>query len=264
MRIRVLAENTAKDGFLCEHGLSLYIETNAGRRILFDMGQSDMFASNAKTLSVDLAAVDTAVLSHGHYDHGGGIAEFLRINKTAPVYMSDLAFGEHYNASDKYIGIDTALKEEKRIVFADSDINLDDGIYLLQGRSRIPVYPVDPFGLAIKRNGALQDEDFLHEQYLLIEENGKRVLFSGCSHRGLFNILAWFSPDVFIGGFHFTKIDPYTDNGRSTLADYAKRLLALPCTYYTCHCTGGGQYDLLREIMQNKINYISAGAELQI
>lgn len=264
MRIKVLAENTAKDGFLCEHGLSLYVETDAGRNILFDMGQSDLFAANAEELSVDLSSVDTAVLSHGHYDHGGGISRFLLDNKTAPVYMSALAFGEHYNASDKYIGLDTALSGKKRIVFTDTDISLGDGISLLQGKARTPSERIDPFGLKIKRNGALQDEDFLHEQYMLIEENGKKILFSGCSHRGLFNILDWFSPDIFIGGFHFTKLDTDTPEGRTRLEDCAKRLLALPCTYYTCHCTGVSQYELLREIMKDRINYISAGAELQI
>ncbi len=264
MRIRVLAENTAKDGFLCEHGLSLYVETDAGRKILFDMGQSDLFAANAEELFVNLASVDTAVLSHGHYDHGGGIARFLLDNKTSPVYMSALAFGEHYNASDKYIGLDAALSCEKRIVFTDTDISLGDGISLLQGKARTPSERIDPFGLKIKRNGALQDEDFLHEQYMLIEENGKKILFSGCSHRGLFNILDWFSPDIFIGGFHFTKIDADTPEGRTRLESCAKRLLALPCTYYTCHCTGVSQYELLREIMKDRINYISAGAELQI
>ncbi len=264
MRIKVLAENTAKDGFLCEHGLSLYIETDAGRKILFDMGQSDLFASNAEALLVDLASVDTAVLSHGHYDHGGGISQFLLANKTAPVYMSSLALGEHYNASDKYIGLDTSLSDEKRIIFTDSDISLGSGMFLLQGSTRAPLENIDPFGLKIKRNGALQDEDFLHEQYLLVEENGRKILFSGCSHRGLFNILDWFTPDIFVGGFHFTKIDADTPNGAKTLENYAHRLLALPCTYYTCHCTGVCQYEFLREIMQERINYISAGAELQI
>ena len=264
MRIRVLAENTAKEGFLCEHGLSLFVETDAGRKILFDMGQSDLFAANAEGLSVDLASVDTAVLSHGHYDHGGGISRFLLANKTAPVYMSSLAFGEHYNASDKYIGLDAALSAEKRIVFTDADISLGDGVSLLQGKTRTPIEPIDPFGLTIKSTGKLQDEDFLHEQYMLIEENGKKILFSGCSHRGLWNILDWFSPDIFIGGFHFTKIDTDTPEVRTRLESCSKRLLALPCTYYTCHCTGVSQYELLREIMQDKINYISAGAELQI
>lgn len=71
MTITSLLENTAaRAGIAAEHGLSLYIET-ATRRILFDMGQADLFARNAETLGIDLSRVDLAILSHGHYDHGG-------------------------------------------------------------------------------------------------------------------------------------------------------------------------------------------------
>ena len=67
-KITALLENTAaRADMQTEHGLSLYVET-ATKKILFDMGQSDLFAANADALSVDLASVDTAVLSHGHYD----------------------------------------------------------------------------------------------------------------------------------------------------------------------------------------------------
>ena len=72
MIITSLLENTtSRSGIAAEHGLSLYIET-ATHRILFDMGQTDLFARNAEALGVDLTHVDLAVLSHGHYDHGGG------------------------------------------------------------------------------------------------------------------------------------------------------------------------------------------------
>ena len=77
MKLWILAENTAcAEGMLPEHGLSLYMETGS-RRILFDMGQTDAFARNAARMGVNLEKVDTAVLSHGHYDHGGGMAAFL-------------------------------------------------------------------------------------------------------------------------------------------------------------------------------------------
>ncbi len=92
MRIVTLLENSAfREDLSCEHGLSLYIET-CGKKILFDAGQSGTFACNAEKLGIDLAGVELAVLSHGHYDHGGGLAEFLKINQTAPVYLHRDAF----------------------------------------------------------------------------------------------------------------------------------------------------------------------------
>jgi 7,8-dihydropterin-6-yl-methyl-4-(beta-D-ribofuranosyl)aminobenzene 5'-phosphate synthase len=85
MIIKVLAENTSATNDLCsEHGLSLYIETK-GHKLLFDTGASAFFAENAIKMNVDLSAVDLAVISHGHYDHGGGLKTFLNINTCARV-----------------------------------------------------------------------------------------------------------------------------------------------------------------------------------
>ena len=107
MKITALVENTCESGkYSVEHGLSLYIETDK-HKILFDMGQTELFCENAKKLGVDLGKVDFAVLSHGHYDHGGGLAKFMEINKKAPIYIHEKAFGEHYNGTEKYIGLDT-------------------------------------------------------------------------------------------------------------------------------------------------------------
>lgn len=119
MKIWTLLENTTcREDLHPEHGLSLYIETDR-RRILFDMGQSSAFAENAVKMGVDLSAVDTAILSHGHYDHGGGIGQFLRCNDRAPVYISRYAFEPHYNASGKYIGLDSDLQSSGRLVFTE-------------------------------------------------------------------------------------------------------------------------------------------------
>ena len=83
LKITALIENTTENPDIeTEHGLSLYIETQK-HRILFDMGQTDMFARNAERLGADISAVDIAVLSHGHYDHGNGFGRFFRENQNA-------------------------------------------------------------------------------------------------------------------------------------------------------------------------------------
>ena len=111
MKLTTLIENTTcRPDLTPEHGLSLYIETGE-HRILFDAGQSDAFADNAEKMGIDLGEVDLAILSHGHYDHGGGIAKFLQINKKAPVYINKHGFEPHYNGTEKNIGLDTELLE---------------------------------------------------------------------------------------------------------------------------------------------------------
>lgn len=121
MMLKVLSENTvASKEFGCEHGLSLYVETDR-LHLLFDTGASGVFAENAEKLGVDLSAVDIAVLSHGHYDHGGGLQTFLKKNERAKVYVQRRAFDPHYadrpDGNKAYIGLDMALLPNERFVF---------------------------------------------------------------------------------------------------------------------------------------------------
>ena len=73
MKVTSLVENTSRRGLPVEHGLSLHIQLDDGRQVLFDMGQRRLFADNAERLGIRLADVDAAIVSHGHYDHGGGL-----------------------------------------------------------------------------------------------------------------------------------------------------------------------------------------------
>lgn len=253
MRIVTLMENTAcREGLAAEHGLSLYIETEA-HRILFDAGQSAAFSENAEKLSIDLARVDLAVLSHGHYDHGGGLGRFLEINRTAPVWMNRHAFEPHFNASEKDIGLDPALSENGRICFAEEGQKIGKSL-TLYSRIGCP-YGIRPFGLTMHDR---IPEDFRHEQYLLIEEAGKRILISGCSHRGILNIMNHFRPDVLIGGFHFMKMDP----AGAELEAAAEKLRQWQSTYYTGHCTGEEQFIALKALLGEKLHRLSGGVEI--
>ena len=211
LKIMALVENTVPEdlaaqlGLGKEHGLSLYIEA-CGHKILFDMGQSGLFARNAAALGVDLAAVDLAVLSHGHYDHGGGLARFLELNSTAPVYLNEHAFEPHYHGAERYIGLDPALAASPRLHLTGEEAVLAPGLTLAACSRQPRRYDLGSFGLTVQEGGAFQPEDFRHEHYLLIEEAGRRVLISGCSHKGILNIVDWFRPDVLVGGFHFSGL----------------------------------------------------------
>lgn len=258
MKITSLVENTCSNGnYDVEHGLSLYVEIG-NKKILFDMGQTDLFVKNASIMGVDLSDVDAAVLSHGHYDHGGGLEKFLEINKKAPVYLSRYAFGPYYGGADRYIGLKMDLNKNPRLVFVDEFSEIDEGLTLYSCNDNIREFELGSFGLTTVKNGKIVDDDFCHEQYLLMEENGKKVLISGCSHKGIMDITKWFKPDVLIGGFHFSKL-PLDDK----LKGYAKYLNEFHTTFYTCHCTGVEQYEFMKQYMAN-LNYISTGDIVEI
>lgn len=255
MRIVTLMENTSCREDLCaEHGLSLYLETGE-HRILFDAGQTGAFADNAEKLGVDLEKVDFAVLSHGHYDHSGGLGTFLERNLQAPLYVSRWAFEPHFNASGKDLGVDLSLRQNSRIRYVAEKAEPAPGMTLL----RLEAAPTDTAGLLVEENGERKPDDFRHEQYLLVEEDGKRILISGCSHKGILQIVDAFRPDILIGGFHFMKI---TEEER--LAEAAKKLLEYDTVYYTGHCTGQQQYAYLKGIMGQRLHYIATGTVLEI
>ena len=253
MIITSLLENTtSRPDIAAEHGLSLYVETET-RRILFDMGQTDLFARNAEVLGVDLSQVDLAVLSHGHYDHGGGLATFLEINRTTPVYLTEAAFLPHYNGTQKYIGLDASLRGHPRLRVVSGDLSLGGDLTLLSPNGRERKHSLGAFDLTERVGDVFIPDDFRHEQYLLIEEGGKRVLISGCSHAGILDIVEWFSPDVLIGGFHVSKMALGAE-----LTALGDALAAHGTEYYTCHCTGTEQYAFLRGQMP-RLRYLAGG-----
>ena len=97
MKIINLVEDTAGDnGCIHEHGLSFYIETKK-HKLLMDCGATNMLLHNAKHLKVDLTQVDTVILSHGHYDHSGGILSFAEVNPEADIYMKETAGDAYYH-----------------------------------------------------------------------------------------------------------------------------------------------------------------------
>ena len=273
MLIKTLVENTSisKD-FGSEHGLSLYIETKK-HKILFDVGASELFLQNAKKLGVNIADVDFLVISHGHYDHGGGLKTFFKENTKAEVFLHRLAFEKHYairkNDELDFIGLDEDLKQNKQIVPTSDRFFISSGIQVFSNIAQREARPKSNSGLLKEYKGQTIDDTFAHEQNLVIEEDGKTLLVTGCAHNGIINILEHFHtlkgrmPGYVIGGFHLSSRSG--GNEDSEMIDrIGKYLLGTKAKFYTCHCTGIEPYKSLKAVMGDSIDYLSAGSEIII
>lgn len=269
MRIVNLVENTPGVlGCGYEHGLSFYIETKK-HRLLVDSGATEVFLRNAEILGIDLRAVDAMILSHGHYDHAGGILAFSRVNPDAKIYLKDSAGEDYYHLKkdeEKYIGIDKGILKLKQCVFVQGDLEIDDELFLYTDVSGSR-YPAKGNLLLKKKTeeGFLQDT-FDHEQCLVIVQEGKRILLSGCAHNGILNILDRYKelfysdPDIVISGFHLMKEGEYVGEEILNIQEIAHELAKMDTVFYTGHCTGERACGIMKEIMGEKLQIIHSGA----
>lgn len=254
IKFTFLTENkTYRKGFLAESGLSIFIEAG-NRKILFDMGVSDICFENAAYKKIDIGSTDLAVISHGHYDHTGGIPKFCRINKKAPVYIHKEAFRESYAKHDGKIAetpCSIAVPKEQleeisdRFILTDDAVKISDDIYI---SGTIPhadgFVPSDEF--YIKKHFRYVRDDMVHEQFLAIrdrDEFGRAVgvyIVSGCSHKGIKPAIEY-TKELFpgedikgiIAGFHLCHADD------EEIAEMVSEIEAeSPELIVPVHCTG--------------------------
>lgn len=272
MLVKVLLENkTSSPDLGCEHGLSLYIETQK-HKILFDMGASTIFLENAKKMGVDLSLVDIGILSHGHFDHGGGLLSFLEINKKATIYVHEKAGQGHFalrsNEKIDNIGILPQIMQESKVVCTKGDWKVDEGILLFSTVEKKQLCSKANEVLLMEKDGEYVKDSFGHEQNLLLTEDGKKILITGCAHKGIVNIvdrameLAGGPLDVVIGGFHLSNPKAGQCESDEIIAGVAAYLNSYATKYYTFHCTGLEAYHKLKLIMGDKITYLAAGDEM--
>ena len=270
MKIITLVENTVEnEKCITEHGLSIYIETEK-HKLLLDTGQTDAVVKNAEVLNIDLSAVDTVILSHGHYDHSGGILPFSKLNHTAQIIMQRLAAEPHYNG-ERYIGIDTDILKLPNVRLIDGDMQLDNELFLFSGITGRRCYPQGNRKLSCMRKGEKVPDDFIHEQCLVIKQNGRRWLLSGCAHNGILNILDRYKelfesyPDYVITGFHMIKREgEHTEEEKAVIIQTAQELAKMNTVFYSGHCTGIPAFELMKQIMGGKLIALHSGEQVII
>ncbi len=253
-----------------EHGLSFYIETEK-HKLLMDAGATDLFLHNAKALGIDLGQVDTFVLSHGHYDHAGGVLAFAKMNPKARLYMKQSVGGDYYHlkeGGEKYIGINKGILSLEQCVRVEGSLRIDDELFLFTDITGDRCLTKGSRKFARKAGNTFVQDTFAHEQCLVIAQGEKKVLLSGCAHTGILNILDRYAeifrsePDVVISGFHLAQKAPYSDDEKDNIRNIAKALLETKSVFYTGHCTGQKAYGIMKEMMGSRLLPIHSGEKL--
>ncbi len=277
IKIYFLTENkTDRPPCNAEHGLSVYIKTG-DKNILFDTGASDMFARNASLIGIDLAEADMCVISHGHYDHTGGVPAFCRLNGKAPVFVHKNAFKKTYELQNGSLksettGIRWTDKEYEqllpRLIFTKGVLKVSNDIVI---SGTIPdmagCLPTELF-YEKSADGSLVPDNMDHEQFLIIrdrDESGKSnglYIFSGCSHKGVIPVLRY-AKEIFpdekikclVAGMHLYSASA-EDRKRvvtEVLNEHIEKVIPV-------HCTGIDAICELRAAMGDSCVVAFAGA----
>lgn len=282
MQITTLIDNRPSPDdheLTAEWGLSLCVELN-GRHLLVDMGATDAFARNAARLSIDIATIDAAIVSHHHYDHGGGLRRFLELNDHAPIYLGAAPHGDPtvklLGFVRKYIGLDQALlaKHARRFRFVHERTEVLPGVFVLPHIGGQHVRPAGNRHLYLKRDSALVADDFRHEIVVAIRERDALVVLTACSHNGLLNMVETASAEfpgipirAVVGGFHLAKLPPFRGMSESAraVADIGRAVLDRGIeTTYTGHCTGEKAFEVLRAAMGDRVQEIHTGSRIDL
>jgi len=285
MKLTILVDNYVDSQKLkAEHGLAILIEVDS-EKILFDCGQSDLVLSNAKVLGIDLNGVTKIVLSHGHYDHTGGLMPVLKyLNREIDVYAHPSGFEEKFSKhkgfngsiENKYIGIPEKMavyeKKGARFLLSKDPAQISDSIYLSgqinedrRGNEAVGSIKAAKDSFLIRENNLFVKDPLSDDISIFINLPELLVIVTGCAHSGILNILAK-SKDLkldnknlaIVGGLHLSKKDnACIDNIISELKKYNIKLLV------PAHCTGFRAFTKLKNSFDNKCVFGSVGKVLE-
>ena len=274
VQITILKDNlVTRPGVTPGHGLSMLVEAG-GLRVLFDTGPDDSLVANAAALDVSLYPLDAIVISHGHWDHTGGLAAALHVAGPTKVIAHPGVFDRTFSGPApgelRYIGMPLTQEEFEqlgaRFEFSELPVALGDGL-LTTGR--VPPLHLEGqqrAGLWRNKAGAPHPDDFRDDTSLVVRLAECTAILTGCAHAGLTNILCKSQtivpdrpPRVLIGGLHlgWAGDDEVTRTARE-VAELGVAIL-MPC-----HCTGEHAVHVLLEHFPGKVTPIGTGTVIRV
>lgn len=196
IRITTLSENTATIGFLAEWGLSILVEAD-GHKILFDTGAGIAAVYNAQLLGIDLSTIDRIALSHGHYDHTGGLRDILRIAGQKEVIGHPDIWQKKYRhrpgEEELYRGIPFAREELETLsgsfILSKEPVKLSTYIMTSGEVPMVTDYEEVDSDLYVKDDKGTRHDSLADDLALIIDTEFGLVVILGCAHRGIVNTL---------------------------------------------------------------------------
>lgn len=268
MEITVLIDNEKKElAYRTEHGLSILIEFN-GATILFDTGKSDAFIQNAKLLGKDLTKVNFVVLSHSHYDHTGGLEDFLILNKTAKVILKKDILRERWSVSHGYnrrIGFPLRKRFEQlngRFHFIEDTEEIVPGLFVIPKIQKPDSYTFTDSYLFVQEQNNLVADTFDDELFIAAVKDNKLFVFTGCAHNGVENMIKTaidftqnHEIEFVIGGTHLNRAsEQQIQRTVNELHKYDIKRAAFN------HCSGKQIIPRLNQELDGQIEYGFAGS----
>ncbi|HJX34731.1 MAG TPA: MBL fold metallo-hydrolase [Desulfatiglandales bacterium] len=246
IHITTLIENTASVGFMAEWGLSILIESD-GSRILLDTGPGISTIYNASLLGIDFKTIDRVVLSHGHYDHTGGLKEILRRSSGLDIISYPDIWGHKYSIREgkaKYIGIPFYREEMEslgaRFKMSKEPVYIADNILTSGEIPFVTGYEETDHDLYIKERDGFKNDNFPDDLSLAIKTEKGLAIFLGCAHRGMINTIRQFQKITgdelvysVVGGTHL--ISASSERLAKTIDDLKKTGIK---KLGVSHCTG--------------------------
>ena len=221
-----------------------------------------MLMRNAERLGKDLSRVDYVFISHGHSDHAGGLKHFMEINKKAKVIVSPDAISGKFYSKRRYLhSITTEWPEipQERLLTIEHSGSIGDDIFIIAHIPQIHPMPEGNQHLFVQdAQGQYIQDDFRHE--LALYTDG--LLFTGCAHSGLENILAAcpLPVNTVVGGFHL--LDNHESEAKLSELSYRLADAYPQAQFYTSHCTGDAVFSILQGVMGDKIHPFSCGTTI--